>query len=48
MRETIDFAARLSSPLSHTERVSELIRAFGLEKQQDTIIGTVSVSFHGD
>jgi len=45
VRETIDFAARLSLPgkLNRHERkarVEELIEAFGLQRQADTIVGT--------
>ena len=43
VKETIEFAARLS-PSSTTSkrggRVMELLRAFGLEKQENAIIGT--------
>ncbi|KAA8910282.1 P-loop containing nucleoside triphosphate hydrolase protein [Sphaerosporella brunnea] len=43
VRETIEFAARLSPASTGTgraARVSELIRAFGLEKQEHAIVGT--------
>ncbi|OAL30113.1 hypothetical protein AYO20_08916 [Fonsecaea nubica] len=45
LRETIDFAARLSmngqlSKRDRVARVNELIESFGLQRQADTIVGT--------
>ena len=43
VRETIEFAARLSASSTTSERggrVGELVRAFGLEKQENAMIGT--------
>ncbi|KIW78305.1 hypothetical protein Z517_08140 [Fonsecaea pedrosoi CBS 271.37] len=45
LRETIDFAARLSmngqiSKRDRLARVNELIESFGLQRQADTIVGT--------
>jgi ABC-type multidrug transport system ATPase subunit len=40
VKETIEYAARLSGTPSPTQRVSELISAFGLSKQAHARIGT--------
>lgn len=45
VRETLDFAAKLSLPSSmskkdRVERIDELLQAFGLRNQADTFVGT--------
>lgn len=40
MRETIEFAARLSPHAVQQGRIDELVRSFGLKKQEHARIGT--------